>query len=55
MTVVVKFEDGKKEDRATFGQVGNDVFVARPGEPGAAKIDAADFNDVIKSLDEISK
>jgi hypothetical protein len=55
MTVVVKFDEGKKEDRATFGQVGNDVFVSRPGEPGAAKIDVADFNDVIKSLDEISK
>jgi hypothetical protein len=55
MTVLVKFDDGKKEDRATFGQVGNDVFVSRPGEPGAAKIDAADFNDVIKSLDEIAK
>ena len=55
MTVLVKFDDGKKEDRATFGQVGTDVFVSRPGEPGAAKIDAADFNDVIKSLDEISK
>jgi hypothetical protein len=51
----VKFDDGKKEDRATFGQVGNDVFVSRPGEPGAAKIDVADFNDVIKSLDEIAK
>ena len=55
MTIVVKFDEGKKEDRATFGQVGNDVFVSRPGEPGAAKIDIADFNDVIKSLDEIAK
>jgi hypothetical protein len=55
MSVVVKFDEGKKEERATFAQVGNDVFVARPGEPGAAKIDAADFNDVMKSLDEISK
>ena len=55
LTVVVKFDDGKKEDRATFGQVGNDTFVSRPGEPGAAKIDVADFNDVIKSLDEIAK
>jgi len=27
-------------------QVGTDVFVSRPGEPGAAKIDSADFNDV---------
>ena len=55
LTVLVKFDEGKKEERATFGQVGTDVFVSRPGEPGAAKIDAADFNDVIKSLDEISK
>jgi hypothetical protein len=55
MTVVVKFDDGKKEDRATFGQAGSDVYVSRPGEPGAAKIDAADFNEVIKSLDEIAK
>jgi hypothetical protein len=55
MTVLVKFDEGKKEERATFGQVGTDVFVSRPGEPGAAKIDAADFNDVIKSLDEIAK
>jgi hypothetical protein len=55
LTVLVKFDEGKKEDRATFGQVGTDVFVSRPGEPGAAKIDAADFNDVIKSLDEIAK
>src|SRR3954470_24564508 len=55
LTVLVKFDDGKKEDRATFGQVGNDVYVSRPGEPGAAKIDAADFNDVVKSLDEIGK
>lgn len=55
MTVVVKFDEGKKEDRATFGQVGNDVFVTRPGEPGAAKIDKADFDDVIKMLDEIAK
>src|SRR3954465_1107184 len=55
MTVVVKYDEGKKEDRASFGQAGNDVFVSRPGEPGAAKIDKADFDDVIKMLDEISK
>ena len=55
MTIVVKFDEGKKEDRATFGQVGNDVFVSRPGEPGAAKIDTTDFNELMKSLDEIGK
>ena len=55
LTVTVKFDDGKREEKVTFGQTGSDVYVARPGEPGAAKIDSADFNDAVKTLDEISK
>ena len=55
MSVVAKFDDGKKEDRATFGKNGEDVYAARPGEPGAAKVDASDFTEVNKTLDEISK
>jgi uncharacterized protein DUF4340 len=55
LTVSVKFDDSKKEEKVTFGQAGSDVYVSRSGEPGAAKIDAADFNDAIKSLDELSK
>jgi uncharacterized protein DUF4340 len=55
LMVTVKFDDGKKEEKVTFGQAGSDVFVSRPGEPGAAKVDAADFNEAIKSLDELSK
>ena len=55
LTVSVKFDDGKKEERVTFGKVDNDVFASRPGEPGAAKADAADFTETIKSLDELSK
>ena len=55
LTVVVKFDEGKKEEKVTFGQAGSDVFAVRPSEPGAAKADSADFNDAIKSLDEIAK
>jgi hypothetical protein len=55
MTIAVKFDDSKKEERVTFGQSGQDVYAARPGEPGAAKTDAADFNESLKSLDELSK
>jgi len=55
MTVSVKFDDGKKEDRVTFGKSGDDVYASRPGEPGAAKADASDFTDINKTLDEISK
>ena len=55
LTVTVKFDDGKREEKVTFGQTGSDVYVARPGEPGAAKIDAADFNDAVKTFDELVK
>ena len=55
LTVFAKFEDGKKEDRVTFGKVGNDVYAGRPGEPGAAKVDAMDFTEANKTLDELSK
>jgi hypothetical protein len=58
MTVVAKFDDGKKEERVTFGQAGKDgadVYAARPNEPGAAKTDATDFNETVKSLGELSK
>src|SRR5438876_321319 len=55
MTVVAKFEDGKKEDRVLFGKSGDNVYAQRQGEPGAAKIEAAEFNDASSKLDELSK
>ena len=55
MAVSVKFDDGKKEERVTFGKEGDQVYASRPGEPGAAKTDATDFNEVNKTLDEIAK
>lgn len=55
LTVYVKFEDGKKEERIAFGQTGADTFASRPGEPGAMKIDTPAFNESIKSLDDLSK
>jgi len=55
LSVSVKFDDGKKEEKATFGQAGSDVYASRPAEPGAAKVDSADFNAAIQSLDELAK
>ncbi len=55
MTVAVKFEDGKKEERVTFGKDGDTIYASRPGEPGAAKADTTDFTEVNKSLDELAK
>jgi hypothetical protein len=55
LAVSVKFEDGKKDERVTFGQHGDDVYAQRPGDAGAAKVDATDFKEALKSIDELSK
>jgi hypothetical protein len=55
MTVYAKFDDGKKEERVTFGKSGNDVYASRPGEPGAAKVNPTEFDDINKKLDELAK
>lgn len=55
MTVVVKFEDGKKEERVSFGKSGSDVYALIPGQPGAGKIEADKFDEANKALDELSK
>jgi Domain of unknown function (DUF4340) len=55
ITVVAKFDEGKKEERVSFGKVGEDVYASRPGEPGAAKVDTTDFTEANKTLDELSK
>jgi hypothetical protein len=55
MTVVVKFEDGKKEERVSFGKSGSDVYALIAGQPGAGKIEAEKFDEAIKTLDELSK
>jgi uncharacterized protein DUF4340 len=53
LTVVARSDEGKKEERVTFGKVGSDVYAAVNGEPGAAKIDANDFDGIIKALDAL--
>jgi hypothetical protein len=55
LAVSAKFDDGKKEERVTFGKADKDVYVGRGGEPGAAKVDATELDDALKALDEISK
>lgn len=57
LTVFVKFTagSGSKEERVSFGKNGSDTFATLQGTPGAGKIESADFDDVVKALDEISK
>ena len=51
--VTVKFDDGKKEERVTFGLAGGSAFATRADQPGALKLDAAKFEAALKKLDTI--
>ena len=53
LTVAIKSNEGKREEKVAFGRSGSDVFAARTGEPGAAKIDASALDGLIKALEEI--
>ena len=54
-TIVVKFDDGKKEDTVFIAKSGSDAFASRTDDPGAAKIDATKFGDTLTSIDEFAK
>jgi hypothetical protein len=54
LAIAVRFDEGRKEDRATFGRVGADVFAAVPGQPGAAEVGAGDFDEAVKGLDALA-
>jgi len=51
--VTVKFDDGKKEERVTFGTSGGTTFAARADQPGALKLEAGKFEAALKKLDAI--
>jgi hypothetical protein len=51
--IVVKFDDGKKEERVVFGTTGSGVFATRADQPGALKIEPGKYEDAIKKLDAL--
>lgn len=53
LTVALKFDDGKREERVAFAKSGSDGYASRAGEPGAAKIPAATIDSIVKALDEV--
>jgi len=53
LVVVAKFDEGKKKERVAFARSGSDVFASIEGQPGVAKIDAAEFDQALKALDAL--
>jgi hypothetical protein len=53
LTVTIKFDEGKKEERVTLARSGSDVLAARAGETGAARLDGTALDPVTKALQEL--
>lgn len=51
--IAVKFDDGRKEERVTFGSAGGSTFATRPDQPGALKLEAGKFEAALKKLDDL--
>jgi Domain of unknown function (DUF4340) len=51
--IVVKFDDGKKEERVVIGTAGTGVFATRADQPGALKVESAKYQDALKKLDAL--
>jgi hypothetical protein len=51
--IAVKFDDGKKEERVTFGSAGGGTFATRSDQPGALKLEAGKFEAALKKIDTL--
>lgn len=55
MTVHVKYDLGRLDERASFGKSGADVYASRPDDAGALVIEAEKFTEAIATLEELIK
>lgn len=53
LTVVIKSEDGKKEERVQFVRSGTEAFAARSDLPDLAQLDASTLDNIIKALEAL--
>ena len=54
LSIAVTSGDSRRES-VTFNRTGSDTFAARTGEPGAAKVEAATLDNIVKALEELQK
>ena len=52
LTVTLKTDEGKQE-QVSFARHESEVFAQRGGEPGAAKVDSATYDGIVKALDAL--
>jgi hypothetical protein len=53
LTVAIKFDEGKKEDRVTFSRSGTAAYAARAGDGSPATIDGSALDGIVKALEAL--
>ena len=53
LTVAIKNDDGKKEDRVTLARSGKTAFASRASEPGPVTLDVSTVDSIVKALEEL--
>jgi hypothetical protein len=53
MTIAITSDEGKRQERATLGRVGDDAYATREGEPGAARVPAPAVESIDTALQEL--
>jgi hypothetical protein len=53
LTIAIKYDEGKKEDRVTFARSGNTAFASRASEAGAVAVDSSTIDNIVKALEEL--
>ena len=51
LTVAIKYDDGKKEDRVTFGRSGANAFASRAGDSGPVAVAPATIEGIVKAIE----
>jgi len=53
LTVAIKFDEGRKEDRVTFGRSGTAAYAGRAADGTSAAVDAATVDAIVKALEAL--
>jgi uncharacterized protein DUF4340 len=53
LTVVIKFDEGRKEDRVTFARSGAAAYAARAADATPATVDTATIDAIVKALEAL--
>lgn len=53
LSVYMKYDQSRSEERATFGKSGNDAFASRQDDAGAMVIEAEKLSEALKTLEEL--